>query len=111
MSARKSRRLHVEDIFLLILIEDVFLSMWGDHFLRIGDHFFSMWKTIFSLWGPFWVCPPYAKMFLCVYEHVVIYQNICNCGIIIIALVNIIWYGNSLFDTTYKYTHLNILHN
>ena len=22
-----------------------------------------------------------------------------------------IWYGNSLFDTTYKYTHLNILHN
>ena len=21
------------------------------------------------------------------------------------------WYGNSLFDTTYKYTHLNILHN
>ena len=25
--------------------------------------------------------------------------------------MNIIWYGNSLFDTTYKYTHLNILHN
>ena len=24
---------------------------------------------------------------------------------------SIIWYGNSLFDTTYKYTHLNILHN
>ena len=23
----------------------------------------------------------------------------------------VIWYGNSLFDTTYKYTHLNILHN
>ena len=22
-----------------------------------------------------------------------------------------VWYGNSLFDTTYKYTHLNILHN
>ena len=22
-----------------------------------------------------------------------------------------VWYGNSLFDTTYKYTHLNILPN
>ena len=23
----------------------------------------------------------------------------------------VVWYGNSLFDTIYKYTHLNILHN
>ena len=26
-------------------------------------------------------------------------------------LLYMVWYGNSLFDTTYKYTHLNILHN
>ena len=25
--------------------------------------------------------------------------------------MSMVWYGNSLFDTTYKYTHLNILHN
>ena len=34
---------------------------------------------------------------------VVIEMNVCGCMVL--------WYGNSLFDTTYKYTHLNILHN
>ena len=24
---------------------------------------------------------------------------------------SMVWYGNSLFDTIYKYTHLNVLHN
>ena len=29
----------------------------------------------------------------------------------LVLMYGMVWYGNSLFDTTYKYTHLNLLHN
>ena len=38
----------------------------------------------------------------------------CTCTSIeedSIMYLYMVWYGNSLFGTTYKYTHLNILHN
>ena len=34
-----------------------------------------------------------------------------SLGLQIAILEMMLWYGNSLFDTIYKYTLLNILHN
>ena len=44
------------------------------------------------------------------YVNILCYE-LCKYMYSIMMSYGNIWYGNSLFDTTYKYTHLNILHN
>ena len=47
-----------------------------------------------------------------VYVYTKIFETVSFLKTAIIHCnINMVWYGNSLFDTTYKYTHLNILHN